>query len=304
MKQLAFLAICGFGACLTAELWSEKQSLSGSTGTECLPYSVLRTPFRLVQDYLIIVRVRANGLGPYDFVLDTGANSTIIDRDLARRFELLALDRVSLVTPAGTRAVPRGRLRSLTLGPHTARDVEVLWMDLTALRAADPAIRGVVGHIFLSQFNFMLSYRDRQIKYDDSYVPETTSRVVSIPFRWEEGRAIIRATQNQAAHSYLELVLDSGIPELVIFKSSLHPMNLQRGVRGDLLNLSTSVGSRAALSFRFPELWLGSVRLVDLAAIVVPEPRPESGLMPTRFFHSIYFDHARRLVVLSSVRSR
>src|SRR5580692_9603373 len=54
--------------------------------------------FRMVKDYLIVVPVTINGSGPYDFVLDTGSNSTMLDQKLA---EELALPRGSDTTSLG-----------------------------------------------------------------------------------------------------------------------------------------------------------------------------------------------------------
>src|SRR5580704_2472417 len=43
---------------------------------------------KIVNDYLIVVPVTINGSGPYDFVLDTGSNNTILDQKLADELTL------------------------------------------------------------------------------------------------------------------------------------------------------------------------------------------------------------------------
>jgi hypothetical protein len=75
--------------------------------------------FRLVQKSLIVVPVHVNGDGPFDFLLDTGTNTTLISPDLAQRLRLRPVDRVELVTVAGSEIVPRSWLNSLTLGSKT-----------------------------------------------------------------------------------------------------------------------------------------------------------------------------------------
>ena len=45
-------------------------------------------PFRLVHTSVIIVTLRANGEGPFDFILDTGTDTTLVDPQLARQLSL------------------------------------------------------------------------------------------------------------------------------------------------------------------------------------------------------------------------
>src|SRR3989442_7972455 len=86
-------------------------------------------PLRLVGDRLVVVPVMVNGRGPFDFLLDTGTNTTVVDPELADELGLHAEDRVSMITPAGERVVPRGRLASVTVGPKTVEGLEALWAD-------------------------------------------------------------------------------------------------------------------------------------------------------------------------------
>ena len=44
--------------------------------------------FRIASNYMIVVPVTINGSGPYDFVLDTGSNNTMLDQKLADKLAL------------------------------------------------------------------------------------------------------------------------------------------------------------------------------------------------------------------------
>ena len=54
-------------------------------------HAALSVPFKLAQDTLIIIPVTANGEGPFYFVLDTGAENTIVDTALAHKLALPTL---------------------------------------------------------------------------------------------------------------------------------------------------------------------------------------------------------------------
>jgi len=64
---------------------------------------------RLLGGRLPVVPVYLEGQGPFDFLLDTGTNSTIVTPELAARLGLRPADRVRLITVAGERDVPRAR---------------------------------------------------------------------------------------------------------------------------------------------------------------------------------------------------
>jgi hypothetical protein len=71
--------------------------------------------FRIVKDYLIIVPVTINGSGPYDFVLDTGSNNTMLDQKLADELAL----------PRGDDTTSLGVMGSTTLSSVSANSLSV-----------------------------------------------------------------------------------------------------------------------------------------------------------------------------------
>src|ERR1019366_5419903 len=58
-----------------------------SAETRC-PANVASLAFRLVNDHYIIVPVSINHAGPYSFLLDTGAQITMVDPSLAAQLHL------------------------------------------------------------------------------------------------------------------------------------------------------------------------------------------------------------------------
>ena len=57
---------------------------------------------RRAAEYLVIAPVSINGRGPFDFVVDTGTNTTLIDPKLAAQTGMQPVDRLWINTPAGT----------------------------------------------------------------------------------------------------------------------------------------------------------------------------------------------------------
>jgi predicted aspartyl protease len=102
--------------------------------------------FRLVKDYLIVVPVFVNGQGPFEFLLDTGTNSTVIHQKLAQQLGLRAVDRIIRYTPTGSQVISRASLNSLTVGSRTITNTEVLITEMRQTHLLDSRICGVLGH--------------------------------------------------------------------------------------------------------------------------------------------------------------
>ena len=84
-------------------------------------------PFRVVKDK-VLVRVQVNGQGPVDFVLDTGAEQTVVSRDLARRRGVVPITYMQSagVGDVGLRSLQIGRIDSLQVGDLKVRNVPCL----------------------------------------------------------------------------------------------------------------------------------------------------------------------------------
>jgi predicted aspartyl protease len=89
--------------------------------------AVFSVPFRLVRDK-IVVEGRVNGGRPTDFVLDTGAEMTVIGRRTAARAGVLALGFTlsAGVGESGLRGLQLGRLDELQIGQFKMRHVPTL----------------------------------------------------------------------------------------------------------------------------------------------------------------------------------
>ncbi len=80
--------------------------------------------------------VMVNGHGPYRFVVDTGADHTVISAELAAALKLPAGRRVVMHDITGADAVDTVRIDSLVVGPHEATDVQAPVLPAASLGAA------------------------------------------------------------------------------------------------------------------------------------------------------------------------
>ncbi len=88
---------------------------------------VWRVPIRIDRDK-VLVRAKVNGGGNQDFILDTGAERTVISRDVARRRGVSPITYIQTagVGEIGLRGLEIGRLNTLQIGDLMIRNVPCL----------------------------------------------------------------------------------------------------------------------------------------------------------------------------------
>ncbi len=253
--------------------------------------------FKLLRDYVIVIPVTVNGAGPYQFLLDTGSNTTLVSTEFARMLGLRPIDRIELVTTTGSQIVPRARVERLAVCAKSVPNVEVLFSDLRAVRSVEPAISGVLGQNVLTQFNYLLDYRARQITIEEDDELESSLCGERQPIELHEGRMLA------TAQGGLRLVLDSGISTSFLFGRNFEldwvPGKSQSLVaRSDLG--SRTVEQRRVRSFTIGSKWFSDLPVTLMDAKTASEARIEDGLLPTNLFRNIYFNHRKGFVIFNS----
>lgn len=155
--------------------------------------------------YLTVDGVYINQQGPFRFLLDTGAQSTVLDPRVAEQLALRPTYRVEVVSVNQTQWAPGTVVASVTCEEATAHQVEALWYPIHHVQRLDPAIAGILGQSFLSRFRYLIDVRRRVFRLN----PEEPSGR-RVPLKISNGRPVI-------VLDGLHLVLDSGTVALVLF---------------------------------------------------------------------------------------
>lgn len=269
---LTFFAICAGSGQLTGT------AAVADTATACVQ-------IRPIAGGLIVVPVEIAG-DEYPFLLDTGSASTLIDTTLAAELRLTsARRRVVLVTTSGTAEAFASPL-SLTFGAIVAPNVEVVQLSLDAIRAIDPALRGVLGQDVLRRSNWSVDYRRGVITQD---LNGSLARLVPghrVAIHWVQGRPAVDVMFGQTP---TDLVLDSGATGIVLFDRPPGQAS------GGFVRLQSLDGDQDVPTVVADRLQIGALTIPAPRAGIMPRDevdRGGGGLLPTTSFDSIYFDHA------------
>jgi hypothetical protein len=132
------------------------------------PGNVPSVPLRQVQGALIVVSLTVNGSGPFDFMVDSGAQITTVDDHLAAQLGLQTngTTGISGVSTFGRKAFTQ--LAQMEIGGYRVDDVLAVVDNLAQLHAADGKIRGIVGEDFLAHFDLLIDNEHRMLCFDQT----------------------------------------------------------------------------------------------------------------------------------------
>jgi hypothetical protein len=109
-----------------------------------------------------------NNSGPYNFLLDTGTQITMIDASLATRLQL-EIHGTAVVKGVGSQsAASFAHLDQIAAGSHTVAKQKVLVFDLQKLKSPDLQIQGILGEDFLEHFDMLIDNAHRLLCLDNS----------------------------------------------------------------------------------------------------------------------------------------
>lgn len=213
------------------------------------------------------VEVQVNGRGPFRFVVDSGADSSVIGARIARAMQLPAGTPVTLNGMTGSSRVDRVLVDELTVGQSVITNLK-----LPVLLDADLGAQGMIGLDALVEQRLMMDFEKRVIKIEDARKPaRQLDGEIVVTARRRRGQLIL--TQARANGKPVDAVIDTG-SEITIGNLALRDRLIRRhfdkfatvavtGVTGVTMDIQMAVVS---------ELRLGPVVLenVPIAFAEVP----------------------------------
>jgi hypothetical protein len=262
-------------------------------------------PVRTLKGYLMVVSVSINDRGPFDFLVDTGTNTTLIAPELAAMLDLKARDKLQLSSLASSTNVPRYFLQTFRVGPASVSNLETLAVPLTQLTALDRKIRGVLGMNFLLHYSFRLDYEHQTLELypfpEEARVPAG----LRVPVEINESRLLIKVASTAAPRGSWKLALDSGISQFLVFQERISPPSPGScGQANCLVQVATNLADHSASSVLLRDVSIAEAQLPETQIVVLrndlQKPSdPQDGLFPAAPFHSVFFDRTNATVIFS-----
>ncbi|MBX9949266.1 MAG: aspartyl protease family protein [Candidatus Obscuribacterales bacterium] len=142
----------------------------------------LTVPFEYA-DNEIVVKCRVNNSEDVDFLFDTGASDTIIDRRIAAQNFLAKQDKFDIAGYSGMVQANRSELKRFEIGSLVLNDVPVRVLDMSAQsRQMGRQIAGIIGTNIISQFLVTIDYSKPNLVFEDMETAVRPIKAANVPF--------------------------------------------------------------------------------------------------------------------------
>jgi predicted aspartyl protease len=258
---------------------------------------------RIIAGYLMVVSVSINDRGPFDFLIDTGTNTTLIDPQLAAELALQPKDRLKLTSLASATDVPRYYFQTFRVGPASVSNQEALAVPLPQLTALDHKIRGVLGMNFLLQFSFRLDYEHRTLELYPFPESAQVPAGLRVPVEINESRLLIKVVSEASPSGSWRLALDSGIAQFLVFQDRISAER-SCGKVNCLMQVATNLANHRASTIFLKDVSIAGSQLPETQVVILQNnlQKPsdlQDGLLPAAPFRSVFFDRTNATVIFS-----
>jgi Aspartyl protease len=277
--------------------------------TRC-PGNAASVPLRFVNGHQIVLAVSINHTGPYQFLLDSGTQITMIDPSLTAELHL-DTQGAAVVAGAGSRqSASFTQLDLVEAGSHAVAGQKVLVYDLQNLHSSDLHLQGILGEDFLEHFDMLIDNTKRLLCLDQSAAMRADLKGPHIPLvatAEPDGIALASLLIVVARLSYamrpVRLVLDSGATAPLLYNTSQYigpQLSHDVPLRGSGVDGEQRIFSALPLQdVSIASLQLSRVAFFSLAGIQKDARlKGFDGVLPTRLFRRVFVDHADHFAVL------
>ena len=162
-------------------------------------------PLKLTQDptQRLTLAVMIDGRGPYNFLVDTGSDRTVISRELAASLALPPGARVRLRETVGADEVGTVVIDRLAIGNRVIRHIEA-----PALAANDIGAAGMLGVDALRDLHVVMDFKAMQMSSSASRPEAPDSRTIVVHGKSRFGQLIL--THSKIRGVSIVVVVDSG----------------------------------------------------------------------------------------------
>jgi hypothetical protein len=212
----------------------------------------------------LVAPVRINGQGPFDFMVDTGANRSCMSIALAEQLALAPGPQVSLHTVVSTRMRNSVQVDRLQVGTRSQRNVNVPVLPIPASEA-----QGVLGVDWLKNRRLLLDFRGKSLEISAPKTETSSLNKVVVPARRRSGQLTL--IDADVGGRPISAMIDSG-SELSIGNGALRRLMPAQGAseraRMQRVEMSSLVGEKFSGDLLYvPFMRLGGLTLGNVPVV-------------------------------------
>ena len=283
--------------------------------THC-PGNAASLPLQIVNRHQMIVSVSVNHAGPFNFLLDTGTQMTMLDPTLAATLKLATSGTAEVASAGMSATATFAQVELIEAGSRSAANQKVLVYDLKNLQATGLDIQGVLGEDFLEQFDMLIDNAHSVLCLDAAGTMQSDvkgQRVALVEPGSKDGpgggaalaHSLIVSAKLTDGMRPVRLKLDSGANVPFLYNTSDYmALGLYHGVA--LRGGGTNGAQRTFTALPAQEVRIGPVGISNVKFITLAGAQKSTrtsdfdGLLTMGLFKRIMIDHADHFAVLEA----
>jgi len=118
----------------------------------------------------LVIQVSINGKGPFSFILDSGAATTIIDNKFADELELERVGGMKALGIGGAESIDKVEVTEMSVGGFTINKLDLFCMDMAKIGemlGLGESFKGIVGYDLFARAVMKLDYQNEQLTMID-----------------------------------------------------------------------------------------------------------------------------------------
>jgi hypothetical protein len=231
-------------------------------------------PVEIPFDYVankIIVKMRLNRQNTYNFILDTGASQTVLDKSVAQSLGPITSSEFAITTGAKAVNLSYTTLPTVSLGSITLDNISALVTDLSALRGQlGEGTAGLLGANILKRFLVTIDFQNKTLILANPHkvtIPDNATVITTSPIFGATALVVPAKIDNKLTVNFL---VDTGasfnnLPASAAKVLLSQPL-LSVGQISGLDNQKLHIGS-----CRFHSLKLGSATIANPIFAITPD---------------------------------
>jgi predicted aspartyl protease len=218
---------------------------------------------------LILLPTRVNGAGPFEFILDTGAGTSLLSAELAQQLNVKILGTKEGQSAGKKISVSLAKIDALGLGQAKIENVEVGIVDLGHIsRTIGAKIDGDIGYNFLKHFRVTIDYQTGEVRFDDPKRIESfgKSAKTEVPLRLASpAKPLVLVDVYANGHGPFQFAIDTGTSTTAIAPEVARQLGIEASPIGPLTTGSSQVNVTAG---HLKSFQVGGARIDDLVVVV------------------------------------
>ena len=218
---------------------------------------------------LILLPVSVNDHGPFEFILDTGAGTSLLSSELAKQLEIKIVGTKEGHSAGGKVSISLAKIDSLAVGEDKLDDVDVGIVDLSDIgKTIGAKIDGDIGYNFLKHFRLTIDYRDCDIRFDDPKRVENFRPFAKteVPIRLANpAKPLILVDVHANGRGPFQFAIDTGASTTMITPELAKSLNVDSSPIGSLTTGGTHVDASAGVLKSF---MVGGSKIDNMQVVV------------------------------------